>query len=70
MRLLRYHRTLPYRYWHGPCVGLVVSQVWEGYAARLFLSFGQLTPANYTLSNGLPGTPHGELELTNMGQPL
>jgi hypothetical protein len=55
---------LAYRYWHGPVVGLAVTQVWQGYAARLFLSFGKLTA--HTLRSGSPGRPHGELELTNM----
>lgn len=45
---------------------MTVSQVWQGYAARLFLSFGRLTAADYTLRSGRPGRPHGELELTNM----
>ena len=57
---------MAYRYWHGPVVGLAVTQVWQGYAARLFLSFGKLTAAEYTLPSGSPGRPHGELELTNM----
>jgi hypothetical protein len=57
---------LAYRYWQGPVVGLAVTQVWQGYAARLFLSFGKLTAAGYTLRNGCAGRPHGELELTNM----
>ena len=47
-------------------VGLTVSQVWQGYAARLFLSFGNLTPTTYARRNGTPGRPRGEFELTNV----
>ena len=43
-----------------------VTQVWQGYAGRLFLSFGKLTAAGYTLRSGSAGKPRGELELTNM----
>jgi hypothetical protein len=57
---------LAYRNWRGPVVGQVVTQVWEGYAARLFISFGELTPSTYTLPSGRPGRPHGKIELTNM----
>jgi len=57
---------LAYRYWHGPAVGRAVTQVWQGYAARLFLSFGKLAAAGYTLRSGSPGRPRGELELSNM----
>ncbi len=35
-------------------------------AAPLFLSFGKLAAAGYPLSNGSPGRPYGERELTNM----
>jgi hypothetical protein len=47
-------------------VGQVVTQVWEGYAARLFISFGELTPSSYVLPSGRSGRPHGDIELTNM----
>ena len=57
---------LAYRYWHGPVIGLAVTQVWQGFAARVFLSFGRLAPSNYTLPSGAQGRPHGEFELTNM----
>ena len=57
---------MAYRYWRGPVVGMAVTQVWQGYAARLFLSFGKLTAAEYSLRSGSLGRPHGELELTNM----
>ena len=57
---------MAYRYWHGPAAGLVVTQVWEGHAARLFLSFGSLAPSDHMLPSGAPGRPHGEYELTNM----
>jgi hypothetical protein len=40
--------------------------VWEGYAARLFISFGELTPSSYVLPSGRCGRPHGDIELTNM----
>lgn len=55
-----------YRKWHSPVVGKSVTQVWEGYAARLFISFGQLTLSDYTRRDGSPGRPHGKFELTNM----
>lgn len=55
-----------FRYWRGPVVGMTCTQVWQGYAARIFLSFGSLTPAEYTLPSGLPGRSTGEFELTNM----
>jgi hypothetical protein len=44
----------------------VVTQVWEGYAARLFISFGELTPSPYVLPSGRRGRLRGEIELTNM----
>jgi hypothetical protein len=47
-------------------VGQVVSQVWQGFAARLFISFGELTPSTYVLRSGRAGRPHGKFELTNM----
>jgi hypothetical protein len=40
--------------------------VWEGYASRLFISFGELTPSTYLLPSGAPGRPHGKIELSNM----
>ena len=43
-----------------------MTQVWQGFASRVFLSFGKLTAATYTLKNGTPGRAHGEFELTNM----
>lgn len=55
-----------YRHWHGPLVGFTVSQLWQGCAARLFISFGKLTPADYVLPDGSRGAPRGEFELTNM----
>jgi hypothetical protein len=55
-----------YRKWHSPVIGQSVTQVWQGYAARLFISFGQLTPSDYTRRDGSPGRPHGKFELTNM----
>jgi hypothetical protein len=58
--------NVSYRKWHSPTVGQPVTQVWQGYAARLFISFGQLTPSDYTRRDGSPGRPHGKLELTNM----
>jgi hypothetical protein len=58
--------VVSYRKWHSAVVGESVTQVWEGYAARVFISFGQLTPSDYTLRNGSPGRPHGIFELTNM----
>jgi hypothetical protein len=54
------------RYWYGPVVGLVVTQVWQGMWARFWLSFGKLMPGDYTRSSGRAGRLHGELELTNM----
>jgi hypothetical protein len=45
---------------------MVVTQIWQGYAACLFLSFGKLTAADYKLPNSRPGRAHGELELTTM----
>ena len=54
-----------YRSWHGPIVGRAVSHIWEGYATRLFLEFGQLGPADYVLRNGAPGAPKGEFSLNN-----
>jgi hypothetical protein len=53
-------------YWNGPIVGQSVSHVWQGYAAVLFLEFGRLSPAEYTLPNGRPGEPRGEFGLTTM----
>jgi hypothetical protein len=47
-------------------VGQVVTQVWEGHATRLFISFGELTPSSYVLRSGRSGRPHGDIELTNM----
>lgn len=55
-----------YRHWHGPVVGLTVSQLWQGHAARLFISFGKLAPVDYLLPDGSRGAPRGEFELTNM----
>jgi hypothetical protein len=46
--------------------GLIVTQVRQGYAGRLFLSFGRLAPSDDTLPNGRPGRFYGEFELTNM----
>ncbi len=57
------HWSLAYRNWHGLAVGQVVTQVWEGYASRLFISFGELTPSTYILPSGRPRRPHGEIEL-------
>ena len=54
-----------YRYWYGPVVGMVVTQVWQGFAARLFLSFGSLKTST-PLPKGSPGRLHGAFELTNM----
>jgi hypothetical protein len=54
------------RYWHGPVVGLPVTQVWQGIGARFWLSFGKVTPSTYALPSGALARPHGELELTNM----
>lgn len=53
-------------YWNGPIVGQSVSHAWQGYAAVLFLEFGKLSPAEYTLRDGRPGEPHGEFGLTTM----
>jgi len=47
-------------------VGLPVTQVWQGYAARVFLSFGKFTPSADKRRSGAPFRPHGEFELTNM----
>ena len=55
-----------YRKCHSPVVGQPVTQIWEGYATRLFISFGQLTPSDYTRRDRSPGRPHGTFELTNM----
>ena len=44
----------------------MVTQIWEGYASRLFISFGALTPSTYVLPSGRPGRPHGRVELSNM----
>jgi hypothetical protein len=55
-----------YRKWHSPVVGQTVTQVWEGFAARLFICFGKLTASDYTRRDGSPGRPHGKFELTNM----
>jgi hypothetical protein len=55
-----------YRKWHSPLIGQSVTQIREGYAARLFISFGQLTPSDYQRRDGSPGSPHGAFELTNM----
>ena len=57
---------LAHRKWHGRVVGQAVTQVWEGYASRIFISFGELTPSTYVRRNGAPGRPHGKLELSNM----
>jgi hypothetical protein len=48
---------MPFTYWSGPIVGQSVSHVWQGYAAVLFLEFGKLSPAEYTLRDGRPGEP-------------
>src|SRR5437879_658253 len=42
---------------------MAVSQIWQGYAARLFISFGKLTDDD-VLAGGTHG--YGEYELTNM----
>jgi hypothetical protein len=55
-----------YRYWHGPVVGMPLSQIRQGHAARIFLSFGKLTPSVATRANGSPRRPHGEFNLSNM----
>ena len=57
---------MAYRKWHRRVVGQVVTQVWEGYASRIFISFGELKPSTYVLRNGTPGRPHGRIELSNM----
>jgi hypothetical protein len=57
---------MPFTYWSGPIVGQSVSHVWQGYAAVLFLEFGKLSPAEYTLRDGRPGEPRGEFGLTTM----
>jgi hypothetical protein len=44
---------------------MVVSQVWQGMAARIFLSFGKLSNSNYTLPSGRAGHPRGEWQLIN-----
>ena len=43
-----------------------MTQVWQGYAARIFLSFGKLTPSDRVFRSGRRGRPHGAIELTNM----
>jgi len=53
-------------YWNGLIVGQSVSHLWEGYAGVLFVEFGRLSPAEYTLRDGSPGQPRGEIELTTM----
>lgn len=53
-----------FRYWHGPIVGLRLSHIWEGYAARIFLQFGRL--AEHVRLDGSSGQPRGEFELTNV----
>ncbi|MCX6628113.1 MAG: hypothetical protein NTW28_10850 [Candidatus Solibacter sp.] len=40
--------------------------MWEGYAARLFISFGELTPSSHFLPSGGRRRSHGEFDLTNM----
>jgi len=55
-----------FRFWHGPIVGLRLSHVWEGYAARIFLEFGKLSPSGHTRRDGSLGNPRGEFKLTNM----
>jgi hypothetical protein len=55
-----------YRYWRGPVVGLGVTQVWQGIAARVWISFGRLKSDGSVLPNGALSRPHGELELTNV----
>jgi len=52
-----------YRYWHGPAVGMVVSEVWQGMGARIFLSFGKLS--DHVLPSGKPGHPRGEWQFIN-----
>ncbi len=44
---------------------MMVSQVWQGMGARIFLSFGKLTPSDYILRSGKPGHPRGEWQLIN-----
>ena len=57
---------MPFTYWNGPIVGQSVSHVWQGYAAVLFLEFGKLGLREYSLPDGRPGQPRGELTLTTM----
>ena len=57
---------MPFRYWNGPIVGQSVSHAWQGYAGVLFFEFGKLSPAEYTLRDGSPGQPRGEITLTTM----
>ena len=57
---------MAYRDWRGRVVGQTVTQVWEGYASRIFISFGELTPSTYVLRSGSPGRPRGKIELSNM----
>ena len=45
---------------------LGVTQVWQGIAARVWISFGCLNSDGALLPNGAPSSPRGELELTNM----
>jgi hypothetical protein len=42
---------------------MVVSDVWQGMAARIFLSFGKLSP--HLLPSGKPGHSRGEVRLIN-----
>ncbi len=44
-------------------MGKAVSLVWQGFWARIFLSFGKLSP--HVLPSGKPGHPRGEWELIN-----
>ena len=53
-----------YRNWQGQIIGQRLTYVWEGYARRLFLEFGELTPRVY--DDGSIGQPCGEFTLTNM----
>lgn len=53
-----------YRHWCGPIVGLRLSHLSEGYAARVFLQFGRR--AKHTRRDGSPGQPRGEFGLTNV----
>jgi hypothetical protein len=57
---------MPLTHWYGPIVGQSVTHAWQGYAAVLFLEFGKLSPAEYTLRDGSPGQPRGEFGLTTM----